>query len=219
MFALNQCKLFHNSKIKSIDQYIEIQEFKEHSLIHLEGEKCNEMSIVMEGEVEIVTYNYDGSSFVISTITEGNIFGEILLYSSYQNYMGSVMSKTKVVLGTITKAKLEELFKLDSRIYHNFINLVCDRAFKMNTRLKLIGQKSIRDRINYYINIQQSYGYGNRIPIGKSKEEMSKFLNIPRPSLSRELLAMKSDGIIDFDKHYIYLLMDPVCISHQEPNE
>lgn len=213
MFDLKQCKLFHHSKIKSINQYIEIQEFKEDSLIHLEGEQCDEMSIVMEGEVEIITYNYDGSSFVISSITEGNLFGEILLYSSYQNYMGSVMSKSKVVLGTIKKNKLEELFQLDSRIYHNFINLVCDRAFLMNTRLKLIGQKSIRDRINYYINIQQSYGHVNKIPIGKSKEELSRFLNIPRPSLSRELLAMKEDGVIDFDKHYIYLLMDTLCVS------
>lgn len=213
MFDIKKCKLFNNSNIEALKKYIKIHEYNENSLIHLEGEVCNDISIVISGEVEIITYNYDGSSFVISTISEGGLFGEILLYSSFRSYMGSVMSKTKVILGSVSKDKLEELFIIDPSIYHNFINLICDRAFNMNTRLKLIGQKNIRDKINHYINIQQTLGYSKKIPIGKSKEELAKYLNIPRPSLSRELITMKKEGIINFDKKYIYLLAKPACTN------
>ncbi|MGD9909987.1 MAG: Crp/Fnr family transcriptional regulator [Candidatus Izemoplasmatales bacterium] len=211
MFDLSRCKLFRSSEIENLSKYFSIQDYDENALIHFEGDLCNEISIILSGEIEIITYNYDGSLFVISSLGEGNIFGEILLYSSYKFYMGNVMSKTKVSIATITKEKLEMLFQLDSTIYHNFINIVCDRAFSMNTRLKLIGQKSIRERINHYINIQQTLGSSDKITIGKSKEELARFLNIPRPSLSRELLLMKQEGIIDYDRSYIYLLAPPFC--------
>ena len=36
-----------------------------------------------------------------------------------------------------------------------------------------------------------------------SKENLAKYLNIPRPSLSRELINMRNEDIISFDRHKI----------------
>jgi Mn-dependent DtxR family transcriptional regulator len=44
----------------------------------------------------------------------------------------------------------------------------------------------------------------NIIPI-LSKEDLAMKLNIPRPSLSRELIKLKEQGIIDYNKNYIEL--------------
>jgi len=35
--------------------------------------------------------------------------------------------------------------------------------------------------------------------------DFAKYLNIPRPSLSRELIQMKKDNLIEYNRHYIKL--------------
>jgi CRP-like cAMP-binding protein len=39
-----------------------------------------------------------------------------------------------------------------------------------------------------------------------SRREMAEQFGIPRPSLSRELVSMKKDGLIDFDRQTITIL-------------
>jgi len=45
-----------------------------------------------------------------------------------------------------------------------------------------------------------------KIKMPYSRKEMAEQLGVPRPSLSRELLNMKSEGIIDCDRNYITIL-------------
>ena len=39
----------------------------------------------------------------------------------------------------------------------------------------------------------------------KSKENLAKLINCTRPSLSRELINLKKEGIIEYDKYKIVL--------------
>ena len=72
------------------------------------------------------------------------------------------------------------------------------------SRLKVLSQKEIRDKILFilYDNLKQNK---NNVYFIESKEKLSRFINVTRPSLSRELINMKNEGIIDFGKHYIKL--------------
>jgi hypothetical protein len=44
-----------------------------------------------------------------------------------------------------------------------------------------------------------------RIPIVTSKKNLADLFAIARPSLSRELIAMKTEGIIDYDLKFFYI--------------
>ena len=39
-----------------------------------------------------------------------------------------------------------------------------------------------------------------------SRKEMAELLGVPRPSLSREMIKMKEEGLIDFNKNVIKIL-------------
>ena len=54
----------------------------------------------------------------------------------------------------------------------------------------------------FYLLSEQKRLNSNIIPIN-GKEQLAKYLNIPRPSLSRELINLKEKGIIDFDRYQI----------------
>ena len=39
-----------------------------------------------------------------------------------------------------------------------------------------------------------------------TRKKMAEMLDVPRPSLSRELINMRNEGIIDFDKNVIKII-------------
>ena len=54
----------------------------------------------------------------------------------------------------------------------------------------------------FYLKTKQKQLNTNKIPI-QNKETLAKLLNIPRPSLSRELINLKNKGIIKYNKYII----------------
>ncbi|MDD3172026.1 MAG: helix-turn-helix domain-containing protein, partial [Bacilli bacterium] len=64
---------------------------------------------------------------------------------------------------------------------------------------------SIKDKVLFFLSETSKRTKSKIIKI-KSKEQLALFLNIPRPSLSRELIILKDLGLIDYSKNYIKLL-------------
>ena len=71
--------------------------------------------------------------------------------------------------------------------------------------MKLLSQKSIENKIMFYLYSEKKKRNTNVINI-PSKEKLAQLLNIPRPSLSRELIKLKEKKIILYDKYKITIL-------------
>ena len=71
----------------------------------------------------------------------------------------------------------------------------------MNQKLRILGSGSLRERIvRFLVECQDSEG---KIHMNLSREEMADYLNITRPSLSRELGKMQEEGILELDRRQI----------------
>ena len=71
----------------------------------------------------------------------------------------------------------------------------------MNQKLRILGSGSLRERIvRFLVECQDSNG---EIRMKLSREAMADYLNITRPSLSRELGKMQEEGIIEFGRRQI----------------
>jgi len=58
--------------------------------------------------------------------------------------------------------------------------------------------KSIRAKACAYLLDQRSIAGNDRFMIPMKRNELAEFLYVSRPSLSREIIKMKDEGIIDF---------------------
>ena len=75
------------------------------------------------------------------------------------------------------------------------------KAYNMNRKLRILGSGSLRERIvRFLVECQDSEG---QIHMNLSREEMADYLNITRPSLSRELGKMQEEGILELDRRQI----------------
>ncbi|MDD3170778.1 MAG: Crp/Fnr family transcriptional regulator [Bacilli bacterium] len=188
----------------SIDcnRYITIKHYKKGDIIHSEGDICDHLSLVSLGNVSVSTYTYSEKEYSIASINSGGIFGQFLLFSDNPHFLGNVIATTKATIIRINKDNLLRMLSEDRVILTNFLGIVATSFISIQERVKILSQKSIKDSIMFYINEITKKTKQKTIYI-KSKETLAKYLNIPRPSLSRSLIALKKEGLISINGKYI----------------
>lgn len=175
--------------------------YEKNDLIFNEGDKCNYVCIVTNGAVKISTTSSLYNEFIISTIKSGESFGENLIFSERPYYLGDIIATKKTSILFLSK---NDYLKYVNENLEEFLQENSKRYLLLQQRTKILLQKSIREKILFYLI--SKYNSTNSLDIKiTSKEELAKYLNIERPSLSRELIKLKEEGIIDYDRHFIYI--------------
>ena len=76
----------------------------------------------------------------------------------------------------------------------------------LNNKVKSSTLKSVKHKVVDYILEKSKTSDSNIIKLSESKEDIAAFLGIPRPSLSRELINLRDEAIIEFDRKSITIL-------------
>lgn len=187
--------LRHISKTYSKDQ-----------VIANEGDTCTSLGLVIDGVVEIQRIYSSGKHIVLKRMEEGEVFGEAIMYSERNEYPATIIAASDCRISYINKEDIIKLCLKDEIILKNFITLLSNKIFVLNRKIKTISFKSIRQKVINFILEQIRMQKTTEIKLKLTKEKISSLLGIPRPSLSRELMKLRDDGIIEFDRNIIKVL-------------
>lgn len=195
--------LFNNVNYDEYKKMCSLKSYTKGSIIFNEGDVCDELGLIIKGEVHISTLTNNDKEYIISILTKDDIFGENLLFNDNKEYLGDCICNVDTTILFIKKTNLLKLFE-NKTILENYLHIISIKNTSLRQQIKLYSQKSIEDRIMFYLFSEQKRLNSNIINI-ISKEHLAKHLNIPRPSLSRELIKLKENGVIDYDKYSIYI--------------
>lgn len=201
---LKDCRLFKNTRVDINN--INIIEFPDNFVIASEGEQSDKLGVVLEGKIKVKAYSLGGKNFTLNTLKPGQLFGDVLIYgSTSKTYPGVLVTKGITKVAFIPNDEFEQFLFNDNDLLRNFLSLLSEKAYSMNLKSKLLSQDSIRDKILFYLQQQKVLQKSNIIELNKTKEELANELFIQRPSLSRELIKMKKEGLIDYNRKTITL--------------
>jgi CRP-like cAMP-binding protein len=204
---LEETKLFKNTRIDL--SLINILEFPDKFTIANEGEISNSIGVVLEGKIQVKAYSIGGKDFTLNSISPGSIFGDVLIYGKKsKQYPGALITKKKTKVAFIPNKDFEQYLFNDHDLLHNFLELLSEKAYEMNMKSKLLSQDTIRDKILFWLQQEKLNQKSNSINLNMTKEELANLLYVQRPSLSRELIKMRNEGLILFDRKTITLLED-----------
>lgn len=184
---------------------LKIKHYKKNQIIFNEGEKCDKIAIIIKGQISISTYTLLEKTYDIKTLNENDIFGTFLIFSFHPYYLGNVIPIKEATIAFIEKNDLYKLISTNQSFYNTYMSLISKSAMILQNKVKILSQKTIREKILFFIKNEIKKTNSNTIKIN-SKEELAKLLNIPRPSLSRELILLKEDGYINYNRNSITLL-------------
>ena len=202
---LQDFKLFNKVDPNLYLKYFKIIDYKKEDIIFNEGEVCNHLTFVLDGEISVRTYSLNGKEEILNIIYPGGIFGDIISYSNKSTYIGHIISNRNSIVAHIKKTDWLSLIQKDETLLINFLNHLTNKTFKTKMDNKLLLHKNIEDRIYFYLNTQIDKKKTRKIYI-TSVTNLANELNLPRPSVSRSLSSMESKGLIKRNKKEIEVL-------------
>lgn len=209
--SLSKCVLFKNleeSQIESIfDSLIySIKNYEKDEVIAIENDDCHSLGIILSGNIEIHKPFPSGKVVTINHFSAGNVFGEALVFSEEHRYPATIISSDNAKVMYIKREDIVSMMANNPRVINNFMGVLSNRILMLNNRLTNLSYDSLRKKIANILILEYKRQKSSNITLPYSRKKMAELLNIPRPSLSRELVNMKEDKIIDFYKNKIKIL-------------
>ncbi len=183
-----------------------IRQYGKGELIHLQGEHCHSLDLILSGRVTIQRIDPDGRILTIRTFSEGDDFGGNMLFSSHNQYPMTLTAQMPATLVHFTKPFVRQACQVSAAFMDAFLQSVSDKVLILTGKIHLLTLPSIRDQLLDYIQFQQQAQGQETIRLTLTKTALAERFGISRTSLSRELQKMKRDGLIQYDRNTITLL-------------
>lgn len=209
----NVSELFYGLKQGEIDLFLENSNYsekiyKKNEPVFIQGKVPKYLFILQSGSVVVENVDQNGKRYIINEFNEpGTVFGEVYLYiRNTYDYSAYAMGDTKIMLIPREsmffgqEQKFEQKEAVMRKIINNMLVVLSNKAFYLNQKLLISNSTSIREKLCKYI---LSNGKNGVLKMNFNREELSSFLSIPRPSLSRELMNMQKDGLITINRNVI----------------
>ena len=211
LVVLQKCSIFNGMDNEYIENIINKNDYKivsydKGDIIALEDSKCNYVGIVLKGNIEIQRIYESGRSLIVQRFMEGSTFGEAIVFSSKNTYPATILASVKCKIMFIKNDVIIQLCSSDKIFLKNFMSLLSEKIFMFNNRIKTISFCSIRQKLANFILEQASIQKCEIIKLTINKKELAEYLGVQRPSLSRELINMQDDGILECEKNEIKIL-------------
>lgn len=188
----------------------QIKTYRKGQFISLEADEVKWIHVVLSGTVHMIKEDFWGNSTLLSVINENQLFGET--FASSRDPVSSVAffsaRETRVlsipfhrIMHTCTTACV-----FHHRIIENMVSLIAEKNKALMEKLEIVSQKTLRKKILSYLSFQSREHDSDEFTIPMGRLELANYLCVDRSALTRELTAMKDEGIIDYSKNTFKLL-------------
>lgn len=181
-----------------------VKAYEKEGLIANEGEDYTGIGVILSGSVIVSKVNEQGERVVLSKFTPGQMFGEMIAFSKKDKWPATVTALEKTEIISVDPSLIintcGRMCDSHRQLIMNMLELISNKALNLNTKVEYLSKKSMRGKLAKYLLEQKQGKTAVNFDVDMNRNELADFLNVSRPSMSRELGRMKEDGLIDFHR-------------------
>jgi CRP-like cAMP-binding protein len=187
-----------------------VQIYGDDQIIFRKDDIVNNLGIVVEGELNLITHKYNGTRVRITSLEVNDLFGEALIFSSAKkspyDLVSSGESKVLIIPHDFIINPCSKSCGFHRRLINNMLIILSDKIVMLNSKMHILNAESIKAKISLYlISIMEKTG-SSTFNMPMNRQELAEFFNIKRPSLSREFSNMQRDKIIEVYQSSVKIL-------------
>lgn len=210
---LSKIHLFKNISEEELERMFRCSKtversFENESYIFRQGETPRHLFLVLEGKVIIAKDFASGRRDVLFVVEQGDVFGEMFLFADAGNYWYDAIAQGKVRVLEIPwnffYCFCSNACEHHRMITRNMLEIQSEKNFFMTRKLHLLSGTTLRERISLWL-LEQA-GEDNIVNLTMNREELADYLGTTRPSLSRELMKMQQEKLIEADRSKIRII-------------
>ncbi len=207
--VLLQVELFGNINGQQLENMLSclrptVNHFMKNENITLAGEPFEGIGIILSGEVLVTKENAAGNRMILAKLQKGHIFGEMIAFSNINVWPATVVALEECFVMYIAPNKIigncEAVCPSHTALILNMLKIISKKALLLNRKVEYLAIKSMREKISTFLMEQYAMTGKSTFMLALNRNELADFLNVSRPSMSREIAKMKEEGIIDYYK-------------------
>ena len=161
----------------------------------IDKDNFNELMILLDGKIKGEMISAFGKSIRMREIESTDIIAPFYLFGSYDFLPISLSAATDVKLLKISKKSILELLQNNQKVLNNYLRLISDRFIYLSKRLEFLQFNTIAKKFAYYL-LNLYNNKSGKVILPLSIKEIANFFGVERPSLSKVISELASDGII-----------------------
>lgn len=170
-----------------------------------EGEKGSSMFLLVDGNIQLHKNTEDGREVVIRVIKPGDVFAEVVLFEK-ECYPVSARGVTNADVLVFPKDGIHRLLAEES-FRNDFIAMLMAKQRYLAERIQELTTQDVEHR--FFTFLRSQYGEKERIITPLSKKDIAAAIGTTPESLSRLILRLTNDEIIDWQGREIHILTNP----------
>lgn len=171
-------------------RFIRFENFSRGQIIFHENEECQELGLIVKGEIVISSYTYHGEELVYNVLKENDVFGNNLIFSSEPYYRGNIVVVKPAVVAFINRQSLLLLLRQNETFLTSYLQVQSDFGKHLNATIKLLSFSNAEERFLYYLFMNN-----NRVSFS-NVTSLAKEVFLKRETVSRLLSKLIKENKI-----------------------
>ncbi|MEE0875568.1 MAG: Crp/Fnr family transcriptional regulator [Ruminococcus sp.] len=217
IYSIRKCYLFDGIEDEQLADAIKLlngrikKVVKDDYVVQLGG-AMQYAGLLLKGKIESSFQNENFDQITMHTFTGGYLFGEGLVINHAKN---SPVQVRAVEDSVVLFIDLEMIYAaadnspIRNILARNLIKSLAKKNLILNQKVRILSQKSLRDRIFIYLRTlpKDKDGYA-KIPF--TQTALAEYLGVNRSALSRELGRMQNEGLLVIDGKRIKIISQSI---------
>lgn len=171
-------------------------------VIFRQDESVENFYVLLKGQVTIVKHLISGKKNILYIVRENQIFGEEQTFQ----YGAWALSDVELIEmpKTFFYSFCSNACKHHKQLIQNILEMLSMKEWLVVKKINIVSAVSLKERISIWM-LEEADDQGV-VQVEMNREELADYLGVARPSLSRTLMQMQSEGTIEVEKKQIRIL-------------
>ena len=208
--VLSQAPLFRGFTPEEIEKILlsvkyHVRNYKAGSMIAQNEEPVNSLMIVLNGIVKGEMVDFAGRVIKIEDIPAPGALASAFIFGNKNKFPVNVITISDTELLIIDKPEFLKLLKTEVKILVNFLDMISNRSQFLSEKIKFLNFKTIKVKLAQYI-LQKAGKDRISVTFDMTKNDLSDYFGVARPSVARTLGEMEEEGFIIAKRKNIKIL-------------
>lgn len=183
--------------------------YEKGEFIILDQDEVPSVGVVLQGTVHMCKEDIWGNQTLLAYLNQGELFGETFALQktprSYVSFLAATDCRVLFLSSEHILHPCERSCLFHHRLTENLFDLLGKKNVQLMEKIEVTSKLTLREKILTYLSLQAQKQGSKYITLPLRRTEMARFLSVNRSAMTRELSAMRDEGLIDYDKNTFVL--------------
>lgn len=179
-------------------------------IIAFEGENLKHIGILLSGTVDMVKEDLWGNKTMLLRIRKNELFGETFACGEDNQSMVTFLVSEEAEILFMPFSRVMHSCTMACGFHHrlieNMVKIIANKNRDLMRKVEVVSKRTIREKLLSYLSLEAQRQDSRYIELPMGRVELAEYLCVDRSALTRVLVKMKADGLIDYDRNCFRIL-------------